>query len=214
MNKNSISPYIFFVFFSSILLIHCSGVRAPNEDYRNLGFDRNADLSDLDDQELDEVITDKELSLADKFSNIIKNIDKCKPSTPGVPQTTLDLGFIILNREKYNKLQNLRLCFRERLEKATESLCTAKQTIQAEQKKCRNYDFRCARLDTSVQRLEQLQRRYRIELRDSARSLSGCSDKDRILFSDECRAWEGIIQNEAQIACDYENRSSSQSRRY
>ncbi len=208
MKKPNVFLYVLFFLISSVLLLHCDGVQSAREDRRVRELARLANLDDLDDDELDEVITDVEASIKDKFKNIFNKLEKCESSTPSTPQTRADLGFSLLGIQRYNRPQQLRVCFQQRLESATELLCTAKQEIYSEKQRCRNFDFRCTRLDTSINRLENLQRRYKTTLRKTANEFSGCSSRRTgILRADECSAWHDIIDHESFITCDYDDRS-------
>ena len=199
--------HILFFLVGVMVLVHCGGVEDTRTDRYNRDRDRGGDLSKLDNDELDEHIKDTEDSIAEKFKKIMENIENCKPSAPAVAETRGDLIFSVFGLDEYNKPQQLRRCFTERLEKATEALCTAKQNIYTEKARYRNEDIRSERIESSIRRLERLQKDYQKTLRTTASKISCGSGNS--LGADECEAWENNLRDEVFIVCDYDDRSSS-----
>ena len=198
--------YIIFTLVTIFAFIQCEGVQSGREDLRERDYDREADLSELDDEELEEVITDQEESIEDAFKDIFKNLENCETSTPTLPQNKLDLLFEVIGASKYNTPLQVRTCVQQRLETATEKLCVAKQQIYAEQQKCRNFDERCKRLENSMRRLDKLQSDYRKTLREGSKKFRNCRKDSNDAVQGECEAWKNIFDGESFLSCDYDNR--------
>ena len=192
--------FLFFIFSFT----HCGMIQGGAVDRRDRNVDREPDLGELSDEEFEEVITDKEKTIKDTFEKLFKNLDECETSAPTLPQNPIDLGLSVLGLEKYNVPQKVRTCVQDRVEKATFSLCTAKEQVYAERNKYGNQDIRAERTEAAIRRIDKLHNDYRRVLIDGVKEFKSCRKDSNDFVSGECEALRDILLAEAAVECNHE----------
>ena len=192
--------FLFFIFSFT----HCGMIQGGAVDRRDRNVDREPDLGELSDEEFEEVITDQEKTIKDTFEKLFKNLDECETSAPTLPQNKFDLFFSVFGAEKYNAPQKIRTCVQDRVEKATFSLCTAKEQVYAERNKYGNQDIRAERTEAAIRRIDKLHNDYRRVLIDGVKEFKSCRKDSNDFVSGECEALRDILLAEAAVECNHE----------
>jgi len=129
----------------------------------------------------------------------------CESEICGSTRTEIDVALGRFGLEKFNEPARARECWEQRLQEVTKQICQSKEDLYTQSQRYRNYDQRYERIQSGVNRIEELHLRHQQWLLDQADQFYERADGhgDSSLAGREYRAYGDIFETESHHRCFY-----------
>ena len=196
---------LFIILIIAFELIGCGGIGSGREERRSRrDYDRRGEVPEED---VEEEISDTIGGVDKLLKNIDNYLKNCESEIPNIPRTELDVVLNAVGLGKHNKLAQARECLEQRLQEVTKEICQSKEDIYTQAQKYRNYDQRYERVQSGVDRIEELHLRHQewlLEQADRYHAKADRYDDSSSMRHDELRAYAEIFESESYISCPYD----------
>lgn len=190
-------------------LIGCGGVGSGREERRSRrDYDRRGEVPD---GEVEEEISDTVRGVSELLKDINNYLKNCESDIPNIPRTEVDVFLTAVGWGNFNKLGQARECLEQRLQEVTKKICQSKEDIYTQAQKYRNYDQRYERIQSGIDRVEEMHENHQEWLLDQADRFYDKADRydsSSSMRHDELRAYAEIFESESYISCPYDSYGS------